>query len=273
MQFRFQVDRIFSEPMARQIDGMPAVVHENSSAGKSGLPSPVRVIWIDRRAIFNPQSFNLDRTQFSNRSETKLFCRPGNDRRVFPIMDRNHGVPRFAGERSHLFELTEIKEERLFTQNIPAVRQRLSHRPTVQCRGSANIYEINRETVYEFLDRFESRHIGNQFLSHPSPFFRSLDDCDDLHFPRPLIAGPMPVRGHSAEADNRSAQHGLLAFELLEHAVDNRERGLRLFRGKNERRMNADARRVTHHDEPLGEATLEEFDATLFRQQRFRFPV
>ena len=37
--------------------------------------------------------------------------------------------------------------------------------------------------------------------------------------------------------------------------------------------MNADARHITHHDQTLGEAALEEIDAAFFWKQRFRFAI
>ena len=91
MQLRIDVDRIFAEPMTRQIDRVPAVIHENSAAGNGGVATPVRVRRIDRRAILDPQRFNLKRAQISNRTGSERVRRSANDRRVFPIVDRNDG--------------------------------------------------------------------------------------------------------------------------------------------------------------------------------------
>ena len=37
--------------------------------------------------------------------------------------------------------------------------------------------------------------------------------------------------------------------------------------------MHADARRVAHHDQAPGQASLEELDAFFLRHQSFRFPI
>src|ERR1043166_7968050 len=60
----------------------------------------------------------------------------------------------------------------------------------------------------------------------------------------------------------------LFRFEALQGAFDNGESGVRLLGRKDERRMNADSRSVTHHDQAIGETALEERDAFLLRQHR-----
>src|SRR2546423_7993910 len=86
-------------------------------------------------------------------------------------------------------------------------------------------------------------------------------------------AGQCPFAATAPKPMIAPRRTSLLCFESFEDRVDDREGGIRLVRGEDERRMNTDARRVTHHDQPLRQATLEEFDAAFLRQQRFRFRV
>ena len=65
----------------------------------------------------------------------------------------------------------------------------------------------------------------------------------------------------------------MLRFEAFQRAIDNGQGGSRLLRREDERRMDADSRRVTHHDQAICETGFEELDAFLFGQQRLRLLV
>ena len=54
-------------------------------------------------------------------------------------------------------------------------------------------------------------------------------------------------------------------FKALECAIDNGQGGIRLLSGKNQRRMDADSRCVTHDDQTVGETGLKELNAPLLR--------
>src|SRR2546430_11671842 len=116
-----------------------------------------------------------------------------------------------------------------------------------------------RSTLFPYTTLFRSSVRSITATSFASREFKSPGKCPlAATAPKPIIAPRSTV---------------LFGFELLEHVVDDRERGIGLFDGKNERRMNAHPRRVTHHDQPLGQPALEELDASFFRKQRFRFLI
>ena len=59
MEGRADIDRLFAEPVPREIDGVPAVIHQDAAAGHGGIAAPVRMIRIGDGAILDAQCFDL----------------------------------------------------------------------------------------------------------------------------------------------------------------------------------------------------------------------
>src|SRR5262245_37194800 len=76
-----------------------------------------------------------------------------------------------------------------------------------------------------------------------------------------------PANGRAAPP-HRSRRGRRSAFvERLERAIDNAHGARCLFGCKDQRRVNTHARRITHQDEPAGQALLEELDTARFVQK------
>ncbi|MEY2585752.1 MAG: hypothetical protein QOD80_1778 [Verrucomicrobiota bacterium] len=90
MELRLNSDRLIFKPMARQLDRVPAVVHQNSASGNGRVAAPVWMRRINRGAILDPPRLYLKLAQFSNRTGSERIRRSANDRRILPIVDRNN---------------------------------------------------------------------------------------------------------------------------------------------------------------------------------------
>ncbi len=52
--------------MTREVDCVPTVIHEHTTAGDGGIAPPIRVIGIGDGAILDSQGFDLDVVQASD---------------------------------------------------------------------------------------------------------------------------------------------------------------------------------------------------------------
>ena len=78
-------------------------------------------------------------------------------------------------------------------------------------------------------------------------------------------AGQCPCRATSPKPIIAPLSTLLFRFETLQYLGNNGQRGIRLFSRKNQRRMDANSRCVSHHNQAVGETALEELDALLLR--------
>src|SRR2546421_12739964 len=62
-------------------------------------------------------------------------------------------------------------------------------------------------------------------------------------------------------------------FRSRQHRIHDRQRGICLLDRKNQRRMNAHARRIAHRDQSLGQAAFEKLDAFFLGKQPLAFLV
>jgi len=144
--------RFGAKPVSREINGVPAVIHQDAAAGDSRITPPIRMIRVRNGAILDAQGFNLHPAQLPDSPRSQYLGRSPDDRRVFPIVDRDNGSSGFSREAPCLLKFNQVQQQRLFTKNVPSFPERGEHRLAVERGWRADIDKIDLSAAGQFLD-------------------------------------------------------------------------------------------------------------------------
>src|SRR4051812_35870767 len=142
MQGSVQIGRILIEPMAREVNGVPTVIEQDTTTSDGRITAPARVRRIYRRAILETEGLDLDMSELADCAGPQSCRRPADDRGVFPVVNRNDGTSRFGRCFANSVEIARIQNERLFAEDAPPAIQRGQDGFRVQRWRRADIDEI-----------------------------------------------------------------------------------------------------------------------------------
>ena len=198
---------LFAEPVTREIDRMPAVIHQDATAGDRGIAAPIRMIRVRDGAILDAQCFNLHLAQLPDGPRSQQLGRSPDDRRVFPVVDRQIARP---------VSLARLRARSSSTRsNSNGFSQRTFHPlPSASSIGSpcnAGGVQISTKSISgpaassSIVENVATPGNNSRAIWRRSSV--AIDYRDDLHVARFFVGRPMPMTSDLTEPDDRASQH------------------------------------------------------------------
>ena len=149
--------RFLAKPVTREIDRMPAVIHQHAAAGDGGIAPPVRMIRIGDRAILDAQCFNLNARSAPMAPERNISVARLTIGAYFQLWTGTTARPDSFARLRAFSSSTKSKSSGFSQRTFHSRRERIEHRLAVQCRWRANIDKIDLSAGCQFLDRGKCR--------------------------------------------------------------------------------------------------------------------